>query len=172
MATINKQLKVVSNSSPLINLAIIDQFHLLESLFSTILIPDTVWQECVIDGKGKSGTEIIEEASFIRRMQPTNTNLIKLLRRELDEGESEAIALAIEIQADLVLLDERDARDIADIYGLNMTGVAGILLSAKREGYISSVRKYLDLLQTKASFRISRELYNQILRSSNENQID
>jgi predicted nucleic acid-binding protein len=123
-------------------------------------------------GKGKSGTEIIEEASFIRRMQPTNTNLIKLLRRELDEGESEAIALAIEIQADLVLLDERDARDIADIYGLNMTGVAGILLSAKREGYISSVRKYLDLLQTKASFRISRELYNQILRSSNENQID
>ena len=81
MATINKQLKVVSNSSPLINPAIIEQFHLLESLFSTIWVPDAVWRECVIDGKGKSGAEIIEEAGFIKRIQPTNTNLIKLLRR-------------------------------------------------------------------------------------------
>ena len=76
MATINKQLKVVSNSSPLINLAIIEQFHLLESLFSTILVPDAVWQECVIDGKRKSGTEIIEKASFVKRIQPKNIDSV------------------------------------------------------------------------------------------------
>ena len=168
MTTVNKQLKVVSNSSPLINLAIIDQFHLLESLFSTIYVPDAVWRECVIDGKGKLGAEIIEESGFIKQMQPTNINLIKLLMRELDEGESESIALAIEIQADLILLDEQDARNIADIYGLKMTGVIGILIRAKREGYISSVRKYIDILQTKAGFRVSKELYNSILRLSDE----
>ena len=86
--------------------------------------------------------------------------------RELDEGESESIALAIEIQSDLILLDEQDARNIAEIYGLKMTGVIGVLIRAKREGYISSVGNYIDILQTKAGFRISKELYNSILRLS------
>jgi predicted nucleic acid-binding protein len=125
MTIANDSLRVVSNSSPLINLAIIGQLHLLETLFSTVWIPDAVWHECVIEGAGKPGAETIQRAIFLKRRQPKNEPLIQLLRRELDAGESEALALAIEMQADLVLLDERDARNIATMYKLKTT--VGIL---------------------------------------------
>ena len=78
------QLKVVSNSSPLINLAIIGQFCLLEKFFSDIWIPDAVWNECVIGGYGKPGMKTIEESKFLKRKQPQNNSLIQLLKQELD----------------------------------------------------------------------------------------
>lgn len=110
--------RVVSNSSPLINLAIIGKLDLLETFFSTVWIPNAVWHECVIEGSGKPGVDVIKEANFLRRSESRDTALIRLLQRELDAGESAALALAIEMQADLILLDERDARNIADIYEL------------------------------------------------------
>lgn len=161
-------LKVVSNSSPLINLAIIDLFHLLEIFFSDIWIPDAVWNECVIDGYGKSGSKIIEKSKFLRRKQPQNDSLIQRLKYELDIGESESIALAIEMQADLVLLDERDARNIAAIYKLNTTGVVGLLLRAKNEQHIKSVKEYLDRLKNDAGFWLDEFFYHKILELANE----
>ena len=161
-------LKVVSNSSPLINLAIIEQFHLLEKFFSDIWIPDAVWKECVIDGKNKPGMKTIEESKLLKRKQPSNDSLIQLLKYELDIGESETIALAIEMQADLVLLDERDARKIASIYELNTTGVTGILLRAKNERYIISVKEYLDRLKKDAGFWLDEFFYHRILELANE----
>ncbi len=159
---------VVSNSSPLINLAIIGQLNLLEKFFQIVWIPDAVWRECVVDGAGRPGVSAIEEANFLKPSESKNTDLIRLLQRELDSGESEALALAIEIQADLVLLDERDARNIAAIYGLKTTGVLGILLRAKREGHLESIRKYLDRLQQEAGFWLTKTLRHQILELADE----
>jgi predicted nucleic acid-binding protein len=158
----------VSNSSPLINLAVIGQLQLLEKFFSTVWIPDAVWRECVTEGTGKPSMKAIEGAGFLKRRQPKNISLIQLLRRELDAGESEALALAIEVQADWVLLDERDARNIAAMYRLKTTGVVGVLLRAKQEGHIASLRRYLERLEQEAGFWLGASLRRRILELAGE----
>ena len=94
--------------------------------------------------------------------------MVTLLRSELDAGEAEAIALAQEVKADVVLLDERDARRVAMRLGLNVLGTVGLLIEAKRAGRLSSVREQLDALQNQAKFRLSRRLYERALRESGE----
>jgi len=168
MTKAKDSLRMVSNSSPLINLAIIGQLHLLETFFSTVWIPDAVWHESVIEGAGKPGAATIQRATFLKRRQPKNEPLIQLLRCELDVGESEALALAIEMQANWVLLDERNARNIAAMYKLKTMGVIGILLRAKREGNIVSVQECLDRLQQEAGFWLSEIFYRRVLKLAGE----
>jgi uncharacterized protein len=94
---------VISDTSTLIHLAAIGKLALLRDLYQKITVPSAVWKEVVEGGKGRVGTVEIEAArqtGWIVMMPPTNEPLLRLLKRDLDEGESEAIALAIERQAD------------------------------------------------------------------------
>jgi hypothetical protein len=86
-----------------------------------------------------------------------------LLKQTLDGGEAEAIALAIELQADWTLLDEREGRKVAKSLGLNVTGILGILLRAKHLGELESLESAIEDLIDKAGFRIAPELVAQIL---------
>ncbi len=104
---------VVSDSSPLIALADVGQLRLLRDLFSTVLIPEAVYQEIVVQGAGSTGAEAVQSAAWIEQRGVANTGLADVLKLELDEGEAEAIALALESGADLVLLDERRGRQRA-----------------------------------------------------------
>jgi hypothetical protein len=88
---------------------------------------------------------------------------MKLLLTEIERGEAEAIALAYELDADSVLLDERGARQSARRLGLRPLGTIGILMWAKRSGRVDNLRTLLDALQTQGSFRISRTLYDRAL---------
>ena len=106
---------VISNSSPLMNLAIIGQLDLVQKLFSTITVPQEVWNELTVAGKGKPGSMVITQADWIHRVPLGNRTLYTLLNKDLDDGEAAAIALAVEKHADLMLLDETDARNVADI---------------------------------------------------------
>jgi uncharacterized protein len=90
------------------------------------------------------------------------------LRKDLHEGESETIALAVEKDSEVVFLDESEARGIARVYGLNITGVIGILIRAKREGMIPSLREELDKLRDEAGFWIGDDVYRNALCSSGE----
>ena len=90
------------------------------------------------------------------------------MRKDLHEGESENIALAVEKEPEVVFFDEREARRIARVYGLNITGVIGILIRAKREEMIPSLREELDRLRDKAGFWIGEDVYIEALRSSKE----
>ncbi|MGC9397212.1 MAG: hypothetical protein ACP5J4_20395 [Anaerolineae bacterium] len=94
---------VVSNASPLINLAPIGQLALLPALYDKICIPEAVWQEVVVAGQGLPGAEVIATATWITRYTVTNSTLVAALRQDLDAGEAEAIALALELQAELLL---------------------------------------------------------------------
>ena len=123
---------VVSDSSPLIALADVGQLRLLHELFSTVLIPEAVYQEIVVQGAGRTGAEAVQAAAWIEQRSVANTGLADVLKLELDEGEAEAIALALESGADLVLLDERRGRQRAARLGLRVTGVLGVLLEAKQ----------------------------------------
>ena len=86
-----------------------------------------------------------------------------MLQQVLDQGESEAITLAIDLKADRILLDERDGRKIAKSLGLKVTGVLGILLRANQEGELASLPDAIDALIETAGFRISPELLAKVL---------
>ncbi|MBU2499370.1 MAG: DUF3368 domain-containing protein, partial [Proteobacteria bacterium] len=123
----------VSNTSPLLNLAIIGQLGLLKGQFKTILIPPAVREELRIESD-LPGSKVIGEAieaGWIRIEQVRDMSFVKVLQRELDKGESEAIALALQAQADWTLLDEKEGRRVAKSLGLRVTGVLGILLCAR-----------------------------------------
>jgi len=104
---------VVSDSSPLIHLARIGRLELLQELFQEIVIPPAVYREVVVEGRGKHGAELVRSATWIKVERLREQALKQSLTLILDEGEAEAIALAVEKHAELVLLDEREAHVIA-----------------------------------------------------------
>ncbi len=158
---------VVSNSSPIIHLAKIDQLNLLSDFFGELLIPPAVYEECITDGKGRPEVARIKQASWLRVVQVANQNLITLLNTEIDRGEAEAIALALETQAALILLDDADAREKARLYYLKMTGILGILLRAKKSGKIASLSEKLDALRN-TGFWLNTKLTDRLLREVGE----
>lgn len=157
---------VVSNTSPILNLAIVDQLDLLRRQFDEILTPNAVVDELKVD-EDRPGSQAIRRAissGWIQTQEVSNESLAQLLKQTLDRGEAEAIALAIELKADRTLLDEREGRQIAKSLGLKVTGILGILLRAKQEGEIESLQSIIDDLINKAGFRIAPDLLVQILK--------
>lgn len=162
---------VVSDSSTLIHLAAIGRLTLLKEFFGVVTIPMAVWREVVVQGHDRSGAIEIKQAyqeGWIEIETPKDPVLLQLLRRDLDDGESEVIALAVERGAALVLIDESEARKIAEMYGLMKTGVIGILIRARRAGRVESLRIELDNLLTQGGFWIEDKLYKDALRAVGE----
>lgn len=158
-------MKAVANSSVLIALSAIGQLALLPRRFSGgVLVPRAVWREVVETGKGQPGSEEIASAPWIIVREVRDTSLVSLLRAELDEGEAEAIALARQEQVSVILLDEKDARRVAQRLNLQVLGTVGILIWARRVGAIASLREQLDALQTQGRFRLSQSVYEEALR--------
>jgi len=98
-------MSVVSNASPLINLARIGQLDLLVQLYGELVVPEAVWREVVLKGTEQPGAKEIETAPWVQVRLVTNRELVRALRQELDAGETEAIALALEIRAEFLLMD-------------------------------------------------------------------
>lgn len=159
---------VVSNTSPLTNLAAIGQFTLLQRLYGTIVIADGVWQELNAFEQSWPGSHEVAAADWIEKRQLQNQSTVIALCRDLDRGEAETIALALELNADLVLLDERDGRNAAERFDLMVVGVLGILLEAKTKGFIEQIRVHLDALREQAGFHISDPLYQYALSAAGE----
>jgi uncharacterized protein len=152
-------LAVVSNSSPLIAFADIQQLSLFPALFESVLIPPAVALEIAPS---------IPTLPTWLRVESLRMPLPEaVLRRSFGVGEREALALAVEIQAERILLDDRPARRVALELKLLVTGTAGILLVAKRHALVRSIRPYLDTLIEK-SFFIGTDVYDEILRLAGE----
>jgi len=156
--------KVVANSTPLINLAKIGRFELLQALFGQIIIPPSVWDELVVRGADKVGSKEVGRANWIEVRRPSESALLRLLSASLDRGEAEAIALAEQLGADLVLLDEFQGRQVATQLGLKVRGTLGLLAEGFRRTLIKDIKSELDNLVSKGTW-IAPELVDQILRS-------
>jgi len=159
---------VVSNTSPLTNLAAIGHFELLRQLFGEVAIADGVWAELNALGRRWPGAKEVEEADWIHRYSINNQALVTALRRDLERGEAESIALALDLKSDLLLLDEKEGRRAAQRLGLRVAGVVGVLITAKARNEIENVRPLLDSLRLAAGFYLSDDVYQQALRLSNE----
>ena len=159
---------VVCNATPVIALAAVGRLELLRAVYGEINIPDAVFHEVAVTGAGEPGAREITEASWIKRHTVRNTALISALALELDAGEAEAIALALDLTAGLILLDERRGRHAAARLGLNVAGTLGVLIAAKDRGLLGSVRPVLDELRVRAGFWIGDELHSAVLKIAGE----
>jgi uncharacterized protein len=159
---------VVSNTSPIFYLSTIGQLDLLRQLYAEIVIPTTVYDEITHVGNTAVSAKVVPTLSWIKTQSATDQDLVNRLRVELDPGEAEAIALAIELNADRLLMDERLGRAAAMRAGLQVTGVLGILISAKRNNLIHEVKPLLDALIEQVGFWIDARLYAEVLLSAGE----
>jgi len=159
---------VVSNTSAIINLAAVGRLDLLRALYDRIAIPQAVYHEIAIMGAGQPGSTEVQTLNWIETKQVANRALVTSLRMELEAGEAEAIVLAIELRAALLLMDERRGRIVASRLGLKFIGLLGVLIEAKHRGLISAVKPILDDLVTRAGFWISKRLYARVLQAAGE----
>jgi len=160
----------VSNTSPVLNLAIIGQLSLLRQQFGEIWIPPAVPEELRV-GEDLPGSQSVREAiesGWLRVEEVRDQPLVQVLQRDLDKGEAEAIALALQMRAEWTLLDEREGRRAAKSLRMKVTGVLGILLRAWREGELPSLQRAMEELREKAGFRIGAELFADLVRESGE----
>ena len=163
-------MKIVSDSSVIISLWRIERIQLLPTLFGEILIPPAVVAE--IGVHGKAGSDIFQQLEWLKPLSVRDLNLPKLVQslagfRNLDAGETEAIALALAIQADAILIDEHRGRNVAERAGLRVTGVLGILLLAKNQGLLMEIRPVLDDLIA-VGFRLDASLYQRMITLAGE----
>lgn len=159
---------IVSNTSPLSNLVFIDEIKLLQKIYPKVLIPPIVHIELMRLPKNQPTIMSLVDTGWLEIQAPKNVPFVKILNQTLDPGEAEAIALAIELSADRLLIDERLGRDIAKQYGLKIRGVLGILVYLKEQGLIPAIKPILDRLKSEPGFRVGQELYNRILQESGE----
>ncbi|NTU65808.1 MAG: DUF3368 domain-containing protein [Chloroflexi bacterium] len=161
---------VVSNTSPILNLAIIGRLDLLRQQFSEVLIPPMVRQELKVDAElpGVEPIRLALQNDWLRVVELGNTDIARALRRDLDNGEAEAIALALQLRLTTVLIDEHDGRAAAKVMGLVPVGVLGVLLRAKRTGNLDSVVTAMRALQDQAGFFINPDLFASLAREAGE----
>lgn len=159
---------VVSDTSPLCNLALIDHLWLLPALYQIVIIPTLVADELAAASNPK--IPAILQLDWIETRSLTNPAIANQLQRDrgLDIGEAHAIALALELQADDLLIDERLGRREAHQLGLPIIGILGILVAAKQRKLIPKIQFLMDALIQRASFRVSPQLYQQVLTLANE----
>lgn len=157
---------VVSDTSPLLNLALIDQLALLKSQFVSITVPNQVWEELTDGERGLDALRALRTDGFLTVVEVERSDLFIEIFHELDLGETAAICHAIQQDADLILLDEKDGREVARRHHLTVTGVVGVLLKAAKADRIE-LKQELDSLRA-AGFWISDDLYSKVLSEAGD----
>ena len=159
-----------SDTSPISNLALIGRLELLRVQFGEVWIPGAVKRELdrLPSPEGRASIKQAMQAGWLRCRDIANAPLAAVLANDLDEGEAEAIALATEIPADVLLIDEKDGRALARQAGVPVRGVLGILIRAKAMGSVSSVKPEIEALRRLAGFFVATNLEEEVLRSIGE----
>lgn len=158
---------VISNTTPIIALALIGHLDLMHTLYGEVWIPPAVAAEVEAGGTRVGAAELLA-APYLRTMPLDDPRRADLLN-DLDRGEAEVLALAQERNADLVVLDERLGRRHARRLGLPLTGTLGVLLRAKRDGHIPAVRPLVQQLQ-RGGIHLNARLITRILELAGETQ--
>ncbi|MGD1699341.1 DUF3368 domain-containing protein [Dapis sp. BLCC M229] len=160
---------VVSDTSPITNLSAVGALELLHQLYDRVIIPQAVYDEMASLGYQVPGTVEVQTLDWIENRKVENRQGVEELRVDLDIGEAEAIILALELDADLLLVDERRGRRVALELGVKkISGLLAVLQEAKRKGLILEIKPILDRLISENNFRISVSLYNRVLQFAGE----
>ena len=161
---------IISDTSPISNLVVVNYVHLLPDIFGTIIIPKPVHAELLANGPGHPVTLLAQSVDWLEIGSVKDLAAVAVLEndRNLDPGEAHAIVLAGELNAHQLLIDERLGRTEAQRLGLSIVGILGVLLLAKQRQLITSVKPLMDGLISQANFRIRPRLYKEVLRRAGE----
>jgi len=147
---------IISDSSCLILLSKIYELSLLKKFGVDVYITPTIQKEC-----GK----ILPD--WIKVKEPKDSHYQKILEMDLDKGESSAIALSLDFDNSIIIIDDLKARKIAERLNLRYSGTFGLILNAKQEGIIESVIPILEKIK-KTNFRFNENLYNMVIEQAGE----
>jgi len=159
--------KVVVNSTPIISLSIIDQLDLLKKLYNEIYIPQAVYDEVCVKGKSQIGAKTLQKANFIKTLSIKNDEARQFFSASLHKGEVEVMVLAKELEADLLIIDDYQARKHAKYLDFKITGTLGILIKSKEANYIKKIKPLMDKLIDNDIY-IGDNLYRKILDLADE----
>ena len=161
---------VVVDSSVLITLAAGEQFHLLRELYTTLYVPPELWGEVTTAPKpfGTNETRQARDAGWLIVRTPASLATVHALPFNLQPGEIEALALALELPGALLLVDDAQGRRAAHALGIDYTGTLGVLLRAKTEGKLAALSPVLTLMQQRTTFWLSEEVHRAALVQSGE----
>ena len=161
-----KKYIVISDASPIISLAVIQKLDILTKLFDKVYIPNAVWEELV---EAKLTEDIAQIKPFFRD-KVMRLKSLNYLFPFVDYGESEAILLCKEINADFLIIDDKKARQIAELIGVECVGTIGVLFEAKQKGFIKELRPlFVKLIKNKRYY--SKAILNSVLIKAGETAI-
>lgn len=161
---------IVSNTSPVSNLAIVGRLELLRAKFGRVTIPSAVAHE-LSRLTHPSGAAAIQQALAVGWLviaPVPDRALLPVLRARVDEGEAEAIELARQTNADLLIIDDAAGRVVAQEEGLSYVGIIGLLAEEREAGRIPSLKTELNRLRTECRFFIAPALEKTVLRRVGE----
>jgi predicted nucleic acid-binding protein len=156
----------IADSGPIISFARAGFLDLLRGVIGELWIPGAVYEDIVVKGKGKPGSEEVRQAEWIKRKEIEDKNKLELLALELGQGEKEAIVLAEELKA-ILIIDDRKARLEAERKGIQTIGTLWIVKEAKDKGLINKAKQAGDKLRD-TGLRLKEELYHQFLKEMGE----
>jgi predicted nucleic acid-binding protein len=160
-------LVVVSDTSPVCSLAHLNHLDFLGRLFGEVLVPPALAAELRVAARNWPGLDVAAIPLF-KVQAPRDLRQVARLSADLDPGESEAIALALECRADVVLVDESEGRAAATKLGLEVVGTLGVLERAKRRGLIAGVLPLVDRLTNETSFFVSTQVREELRQRMGE----
>ena len=159
----SKMRKVIVNSTPLIALAGIGCLDVLQKLYGKITIPRAVYTEINAKPDSECVKQLKLNADWILIDDISNVEAKSYYKTQLHDGEVEVMILAKESSADLVIIDDNNAKKHAQYLGLSVTGTLGLLMKAKSVGYISELKPLLQKLVDNRIY-ISQALIDKCLR--------
>ncbi len=157
----------VVNSSPLIYFAKLDRLDLLQRGADEVLVPPIVLRELSVKPDASTGKIDAVCSTWLRCEAPGDRKVFDVLRLELDAGEAEAIALALERSADRIIIDDLAGRRCARRLGVPVIGTLGLLLAARLQGEIKSLTSEIERLRV-AGFYAGEALVKEVLRVAGE----
>ncbi|MCL4497463.1 MAG: DUF3368 domain-containing protein [Deltaproteobacteria bacterium] len=155
----------VADSSSLIALSICNHLNLLDMFFDKVIVPEAVYDELTSGNKPESGRL---KDYLLDKVSKKDINKYLINDTRLGKGELEAIALCKAINADFLIIDDKVARKAAVINNIKITGSLGVLLFAKKKGYIKTLSPCIESLK-RSNIRISESLIQKVLQEANEN---
>jgi len=158
---------IVSNTGPMIALAIIEKLDILKNIFYEVIVPEAVHNELIHGGRNEAGLTAYKQASWIQ-VKKLSKSIEPLLNTVLDSGEASVIQTCCECKADFVLIDERKGRKVArDVYGLEVIGSMRILVEAKRQGIIKNVGEAIEGMRN-GGYWIHNNIVEFVLKEAGE----
>lgn len=159
--------RIVINTGPIISIiAALDNLEILQNFYQETLVPFEVCREIEAGGKTGFAVEEFKAATWLNKLH-TPVELFPALSNSLDRGEAEVIQVALNEGITTVCIDENVGRRIARLWGLEVTGTLGIMVRAKKEGYLDSVSDAIQQMETKGVW-LSLQVKNLALRESGE----